>query len=1579
VPVETINGFSSAVTAGASRETALFVAAARATRELLNSSEIGMALPSALRLIGEAAGMDRLLVLVQAADRRGFPIHRVFCEWTAPGIATHLSVGLSEMQDADFPELVEALHSGQSYWTRLSDVNNRGREIFDKLAIRTTTGFPVFVAGKYAGLLAFDDCRIDRPYDPELAQAMGAAADVIAAAMQRELLVDAVGRERQLATQQRAAELVKANDALQATIDALSSATNPDRMVPLVLDIVARTFGASSCAVYRNEASGRIWLRYWHVDGKTLLPAELMQLDNEKFALVRQLAAGFEVPDTYLGAPPALVLGPVVLDHGAGTSIPEFDEFALSVGWGLELNIGVAARGIRASTLCIYRSCENRFSAHELALGESLAKQLGLAMETSRLAEEAREAAILRERTDALEERNAEARRIGNFLNATLGSLSESSDSQRTIELIVAGLAKELGAAHVFLFRHEADSSRLRLELSCIDGRIRRGPSGDEMPLFAGPFPDDVTPAWRIMTEARGLFTPDMSPSVDPSFGWPGAMEYAGRFKLSDVGHIVLFAGDRPVGSIGFGLADGRRLKPSDKPFIEAIARQTAIAIRMADLAEEARLATVSREREHAARQRAAELARANDAMQATIDALGALTDLDQFVPAALRVAAKAFGSEQAHFYVHPPGAPTQLRYWLRGGRVLNAAEILALRVDVPDSHPGVPAQNRLKAPVADHTEGSAVPESDRCCQIPGMETELNVPVVVGDTVAGSMLFFRGPGESFTAGEIALAEALAKQIALAVQASRVAEAAQAAALANEREAAAEQRVQELARANEALRRGVERISRDGSISSIVDAFLAESVRAVGAAAGSVILRVSDTSCKFQVNAVYDGRPLSQEEISDDPHLGAFIELSESDPGGLFSALALGGTPTLSVDDLRDILPAAYRYHVQRNHRTIWYAPLLLRDNVKGFIGLALEDCTVPTGSQRETIAALSQQLVLALELTRLAEGGRQAAIAGEREAAVRKQASLVAQVNQAVQQSVDRLNTASSTRAVIVETLRTMWEVLSPLGAIGTGLVMLAADGLTLRMTAYVQEGREVDLSGTVQDQDWAIDHPAMAIPARRVRNEDFVWGLTSDTTVLVPEARAFHESYGAKAVAYQPLRQRGETIGFVGISLKSEEPPSTPQMQLLSTLAGHLSLAIEMERLAGKAQNAALSREREKADQERAAKLTRTTEALKNTLDVVAFQPDLNKVLGHILRAITLQLDSSSSALWLRDRTTGRFSVRLICDHGTVMAAGGDQEISARIHDSWLRGRDLFFRDHITSRRPVVYQVPDLKALNPAAWRFFSSRGIHSLLGIPLLLGAEIVGSLTIRFMEPRTLTDDDLALTQAMAHQATMAIQLTTLAERAGEAALAEERIRLSREVHDTLAQGFTGILMQLGAASQVPDRDVSAIQPYLETIGTLARSSLAEARRSVRALRPLHSAQEPLSVVVERLIDRLRLQTEAEVSLRVEGSVHSMGPNAEAELARIVQEALHNVLKHACARHVSVALEFQGQDSLRISIKDDGHGFDPTRSPGSESFGLRGMHERAAGIGASLTVVSEKSRGTQIVVQYGPVKVK
>jgi signal transduction histidine kinase len=233
--------------------------------------------------------------------------------------------------------------------------------------------------------------------------------------------------------------------------------------------------------------------------------------------------------------------------------------------------------------------------------------------------------------------------------------------------------------------------------------------------------------------------------------------------------------------------------------------------------------------------------------------------------------------------------------------------------------------------------------------------------------------------------------------------------------------------------------------------------------------------------------------------------------------------------------------------------------------------------------------------------------------------------------------------------------------------------------------------------------------------------------------------------------------------------------------------------------------------------------------------------------------------------------------------------------------------------------------------------------------------------------------LNAEELELTQAMAHQATLAIQLTTLAARAGESALAEERVRFSRDIHDTLAQGFTGILMQLGAASQVKDDHIRSIETHLKAIEDLARSSLAEARRSVRALRPSAPTGDSLLPNVDKIVATIRAQTDADLLYTVDGTPEMLGAEVESELGRIVQESLHNIVKHARATKISLSIEFQGRRSIRICVKDDGRGFDSSQKPAEGKFGLIGMQERAASIGASLTIISEKGRGTQIVLQH------
>ena len=321
-----------------------------------------------------------------------------------------------------------------------------------------------------------------------------------------------------------------------------------------------------------------------------------------------------------------------------------------------------------------------------------------------------------------------------------------------------------------------------------------------------------------------------------------------------------------------------------------------------------------------------------------------------------------------------------------------------------------------------------------------------------------------------------------------------------------------------------------------------------------------------------------------------------------------------------------------------------------------------------------------------------------------------------------------------------------------------------------------------------------------------------------------------------------------------------------------------------------------------------------------------MAFEPDVEKVLGQVLAAITRQLGSASSALWLFDRAADRFKEHLVYHAGKVVLMR--EQNKAMLNGAWGLTRNLSFKTHIAERKPVVYQVEDLRSSHESAYDFFLKHGIQTLLGVPLLLGSEVAGSLTVRFDRIRTLSEEENALTQALAHQATMAIQLTDLAKRAGEAAISEERIRFAREIHDTLAQGFTGILMQLGAASQTRGGTRGELQPYLDAMERLALSSLTEARRSVNALRPV-AARSSLIDALRDNVERVRLQTHASVEFTVRGTAFRAAPVVENELLRIMGESLANAIKHAHARQIMVLVEF-ARNGLILSVKDDGIGF-------------------------------------------------
>jgi signal transduction histidine kinase len=231
--------------------------------------------------------------------------------------------------------------------------------------------------------------------------------------------------------------------------------------------------------------------------------------------------------------------------------------------------------------------------------------------------------------------------------------------------------------------------------------------------------------------------------------------------------------------------------------------------------------------------------------------------------------------------------------------------------------------------------------------------------------------------------------------------------------------------------------------------------------------------------------------------------------------------------------------------------------------------------------------------------------------------------------------------------------------------------------------------------------------------------------------------------------------------------------------------------------------------------------------------------------------------------------------------------------------------------------------------------------------------------------------LAEANRALQVSMAENAELHAQLVT---RAREAGIVEERQRLAGEIHDTLAQGLVGIITQLQAAEQTRHRPEES-ERHLSVARTLARSSLNEARRSVRALRPEQLEEATLAEALDGLVEAWSQQSTITAELDVVSRPVPVAGDTEAAVFRITQEALTNVAKHAAATKVRVTLTYL-DDELLLDVVDDGVGFCtvPAQTAGSapsptDGYGLVGMRRRAQRVGGRLTIESTPGSGATV----------
>jgi signal transduction histidine kinase len=411
----------------------------------------------------------------------------------------------------------------------------------------------------------------------------------------------------------------------------------------------------------------------------------------------------------------------------------------------------------------------------------------------------------------------------------------------------------------------------------------------------------------------------------------------------------------------------------------------------------------------------------------------------------------------------------------------------------------------------------------------------------------------------------------------------------------------------------------------------------------------------------------------------------------------------------------------------------------------------------------------------------------------------------------------------------------------------------------------------------------------------------------------------------------------------------------------------------------------AALARERETFAPQRAAELGRANEALRGCLDALASVRELDDFLGQVMATMTRQLGAVSSTLRVRNFEQNTLPLELVFQEGRVMAPG-EANYPERWQSVSLEQFDPDFLCHSACKRTkdkqrvaafldqpaAIIRVLDPHSPMPDDQRsYLRGLGLKTILIIPLTSCGQVNSRLTFRFTEERNFDPEELEIARALATQASLAIQLTRLAKTARQSAVLEERSRLAGEIHDSLAQFFTAISMQLGVAKEVIKPGVNNGFTYVERASELAQHGLAEARRSAFSLRPIVTEESGLIEALQKVVERSNIPG----SLRCTFSSHgvpeeNLPPSAQQELLRIAQEAISNAVRHAMPTVISVDVRWEPPNVV-LEITDNGSGIANPQLASRGGFGLSNMRARAGKLGAQFDVRTAASRGTSIVV--------
>ena len=350
----------------------------------------------------------------------------------------------------------------------------------------------------------------------------------------------------------------------------------------------------------------------------------------------------------------------------------------------------------------------------------------------------------------------------------------------------------------------------------------------------------------------------------------------------------------------------------------------------------------------------------------------------------------------------------------------------------------------------------------------------------------------------------------------------------------------------------------------------------------------------------------------------------------------------------------------------------------------------------------------------------------------------------------------------------------------------------------------------------------------------------------------------------------------------------------------------------------------------------------------------------DLDQALETALEKVAALLDLSTSWIWLMHEETGE----------PYLAAA--QNLPPVLRDNpvrmggWCYCLDTYQKGDLKGAANVnVVTCSRLKGLVEG------TDGLQYHASIPLYAQKKKVGVLNVGSVAWRELSDEDLRLLNTVGDLMSIAIERARLYEKSVEIGAADERLRVAREIHDTLGQNLAAILMRLETLDALleDNTDRKKLSETVRDAMALARDNLEDARRTVLDLRAAPLENRTLAEALQDLGREIGDETNLDIRVKSIGG-YPLSVRVEAGLYRMAQEALNNVVQHARARRVLVELT-STPEYVELVVEDDGRGFDPA-NVSEGRYGLVGLNERVHLLGGSFAIESAPEHGTRLDIR-------